>query len=113
MFYDSKRENEYSDIYHVFRASEFVEELIKEKKIILNEDELKRVFEYVVAYDKFEFVLNTDKYLILIYPSSIDKSIYIQAFDKKNNEISFDKKQLFEVLDKYEFKDIERLSVDE
>ena len=67
----------------------------------------------MVAYDKFEFVLNTEKYLILIYPSSIDKSIYIQAFDEKNNEISFDKKQLFEVLDKYEFKDIERLSVDE
>ena len=66
----------------------------------------------MVVYDKFELVLNTDKYLILIYPSSIDKSIYIQTFDEKNNEISFDKKQLFEVLDKYEFKNIERLSID-
>jgi len=43
MFHDSKRENEYSDIYHGFRASEFVEELIKEKKIILDEDDKNRL----------------------------------------------------------------------
>jgi len=87
--------------------------LCKELKEFFGEDELKRVFEYVVAYDKFELVLNTDKYLILIYPSNIDKSICIEAFDEKDNEISFDKTQLFVVLDKYEFKDIKRLSVDE
>jgi len=87
--------------------------LCKELEEFFSEDELKKVFEYIVAYDKFELVLNTDKYLILIYPSSIDKSICIQAFDEKDNELSFDKKQLFEVLDKYEFKDIERLSIDE
>ena len=86
--------------------------LCKELEEFFSENELKRIFEYVVAYDKFELVLNTDEYMILIYPSSIDNSICIQAFDEKNQEISFDKKQLFEVLDKYEFKDIERLSID-
>ena len=87
--------------------------LCKELEEFFSEDELKKVFEYVVAYDRFELVLNTDEYMILIYPSSIDNSICIQAFDEKDNELSFDKKQLFEVLDKYEFKDIERLSIDE
>ena len=38
--------------------------LCKELKEFFSEDELKRVFEYVVVYDKFELVLNTDKYLI-------------------------------------------------
>ena len=88
-------------------------ELCKELKEFFSEEELKIIFEYVVAYDNFEFVLNTDKYLILIFPSSLDKSICIQGFDEKNSEFSFDKKQLFEVLDKYKFKDIKRFCIEE
>ena len=43
LFHDSKRENEYSDIYHGIRAREFVEKLVKEKKIILDEDDKNRL----------------------------------------------------------------------
>ena len=43
LFHDSKRENEYSDIHHGVRASEFVEKLIKEKKIILDENDKNRL----------------------------------------------------------------------
>ena len=48
LFHDSKRENEYSDIYHGFRASEFVKELLEKKEIILNENDTNRLL-YAIA----------------------------------------------------------------
>ena len=48
LFHDLKRENEYSDLAHGFRASEFVKELIEKKEIILDDNDKNRLI-YAIA----------------------------------------------------------------
>ena len=48
LFHDSKRKNEYNDLFHGIRASKFVKNLIEKKEIILDEDDTNRLL-YAIA----------------------------------------------------------------